>query len=302
MSINKGYIYMFLSSTSFATMAIQVKIISDDLAPMQIAFWRSLIVTLAVVILMYWRPKPLNVLFNNDGDISLNLMSALSSIFTRPILLLRGILGASALLLYFQAISEIHVSEAVMLGYTYPIFVAILSVLILKERLTLSLFFYLLLALSGVFLINKDDFLSINSENFQHAKLYALASAFFIAGAKITIKKAGETFAPWIIVFAFTFLSCIVSFPFLINNFTPITFKIVLFIVGISISTFFGQFFMTYGIRFVSASKASIIALSTIVFTTLLSIIILSKIPEWTSIIGGLLIFTSGILISSKKN
>ncbi len=297
MDRKKGYLFLFLSTLNFGGMAILVKSLSSDLSPYQIAFWRSLIVFITILILLKWRPTSLNSFFHGINPSKPGHFREIALIFKEPILILRGLFGAFALVFYYSAISLIHVSEAVMISYSFPVFTVIFSFFFLKESLRVSSILYILMAVAGVVFITKPTL-----ESFNQGELYGILTAFFMAAAIITIKKANNHYPPWLIVFAFMFFSLVLTSYEMITQFTPLTLSMFGIIMGISITTFFGQFYLTYGLKYIEATTGSIIILLTVVNVTLLSIIFLSEFPDVYSLIGGMFILFASIKLTLKKS
>ncbi|MDH5680717.1 MAG: DMT family transporter [Spirochaetota bacterium] len=291
-----GYLYMFLSTVSFAFMAVFVKSLSPSMPSHEIAFWRSFIVSGLIVIFLFWRPAVLKPLYASSNPKSEKGIRSLIHIFTRPILLFRGILGAIALFLYFEAISQISVSEAIMLLYTAPVFTAIFSFLFLKEPFQLSTLLFLLLAMIGVSLITKPSFQTIET-----GKIYALLAAVFVAASTITVKKAGETYSSWVIVLAFTLVSTLLPLPHLIYASMTISISLLTLILAVSVTTLLGQLFMTHSFRYLDATTGSVLFLLTIVNGTILGYMFLGESLDIYSLIGGSLIIISGVKIGLSR-
>ncbi len=296
MDRKKGYLFLFLSTLNFGVMAILVKTAADDISPLQIAFWRSFIVFVTILILLKWRPTSLNSFFHGMDPSKHGKFREISLIFKEPVLILRGLFGAIALVFYFSAISLIQVSEAVMISYSFPVFTVIFSFLFLKESLKVSSIFYILIAVVGVALITRPTFKSFNQ-----GELYGILAALFIAMAVITIKKANH-YPSWLIVFSFMFFSLILTSYDMITQFTPLTPSMFGVIMGISITTFFGQFYLTYGLKFLDTTTGSVIILLTVVNVTLLSMVFLSEFPDVYSLMGGFFILLAGIQLTLNKS
>ncbi len=274
---------MIFSTVQFSLMAVMVKFISDEMSSIQIVFWRSILVTIAVLIILKLR--------------SVNgLKNTLFLIVKEPILLIRGIAGSIALLLYFEAISQIKLSEAVMLVYTFPIFTSIFSIMFLKERFSFSLLLYLILAVSGIALITKPSLNTINT-----GMLYGILAAIFAGGAIVAVKKARERHPSLIITLSFSALSSLAPLPSLIGEYTPLSNKVILFILGITITALLAQITMTYAYKFIKASTGSVISMLTVVMAVIFDFIIFDKLSDMYSLIGGLLIIFSGIRLALGK-
>jgi drug/metabolite transporter (DMT)-like permease len=75
----------------------------------------------------------------------------------RKLLFYRGISGATSMILFFSALHFMAIGTAVTLRYTAPLFVALLSVWVLKEKIKGIQWFFFLLAFGGVVTIKGFD-------------------------------------------------------------------------------------------------------------------------------------------------
>ena len=131
-----GAWWMVLAAASFGLMGVFVKLASATLGTVELVFWRT---AFAVVVL---------------GGAALLRRQR----FATPLLgqhLKRGLLGYVSLLCYFYAISHLPLATAVTLNYTSPLFLALLSVLLLRERLPRSAWLAIVLGFAGVALLLK---------------------------------------------------------------------------------------------------------------------------------------------------
>ena len=105
---------MVLAIFFFSTMGLLVKLISHIPAT-QIVFFRSIVsLTMSVAMLRY---QKVSVWGNN-----------------KKYLVLRGITGSIALILYFTTLQKIPFASAVTLGFMAPVFATVLGVFIAKEK------------------------------------------------------------------------------------------------------------------------------------------------------------------------
>ena len=107
------------------------------------------------------------------------------------LLLLRGAVGASALVCFYSAVAHLPLAEATVIHQTAPLFTAVFAAWFLRERLTARVVWSLLVAFVGVVLIARPDWL--------FGRPGALPAANDANGAnarQITFKK-GASFAPF---------------------------------------------------------------------------------------------------------
>ena len=125
---------MVLAAASFGAMGVFVKLAAVTLGTVELVFWRT---AFAVLVL---------------GGVALLRRQR----FATPLLgqhLKRGLLGYVSLLCYFYAISHLPLATAVTLNYTSPMFLALLSVLLLGERLPLISWSGAVLLLAAVLVV-----------------------------------------------------------------------------------------------------------------------------------------------------
>ena len=107
-------------------------------------------------------------------------------------LYLRAILNAASVILFFYSVQYSTVTNANILNMSYPIFVAVSSMLVLKEKITLKIGICLLLSLTGSFII-----ISPSEFNVNYGDVFGFLSAI-VGGLAITdlkyIRKTDDTF------------------------------------------------------------------------------------------------------------
>jgi drug/metabolite transporter (DMT)-like permease len=106
---------MVLSTLFFAIMSTIVKYLSD-FGSFQLVFFRSLGTLIFSTSFLIYRKIPF---WGNQ----------------KKLLILRGLTGASSMILFFMALHFMTLGSAVTLRYTAPLFVALLSVLFLSEKI-----------------------------------------------------------------------------------------------------------------------------------------------------------------------
>ncbi|MFW5760678.1 MAG: EamA family transporter, partial [Cyclobacteriaceae bacterium] len=112
MFFSKGIRYMLLATFVFSSMNVCVKLV-PHLPPVEIVFFRSLI----SLVLSYSFLKSQKEF--SWGNNKLNLI-------------MRGIFGAIALILYFKTLQHIPLASAVTIQFLAPIFTAIMGIFLVK--------------------------------------------------------------------------------------------------------------------------------------------------------------------------
>ena len=127
----RGVGVIVLASLLFGAMTVCVRSVAQEMAPLQVTFWRFFGSTLLLLL--------------GSGWTSLRPAAA-----PMRVLILRGLLGAAAISLWFTGIRDIGAATATLLHSTYPLWATLLSVLVLGERFGWSIGVALGLNLVGI--------------------------------------------------------------------------------------------------------------------------------------------------------
>lgn len=211
------------------------------------------------------------------------------------LLFVRGASGFTALGLSFYVTSQIPLGNAAILNHTSTLFVALLSVIFLKEKVGAKLIIYILCALLGAGLIVKPDLYGMNTPG-----LLGLASGFFAAIAYISIKELHKKESFYTMVFNFSLISSAGALLFLRDFILP-SFADMLLLIGVGLCGTIAQLLMTYSYKFTDASIVSPYAFSGVLFSFGWGILFWNEIPDRWSAVGALLIIACGIGIMRIK-
>jgi drug/metabolite transporter (DMT)-like permease len=264
---------MIGAALSFGFMALFVKLASHTLSFIEVVFFRSLLGSIAIGA-MLWKEKA-------------------SWIGKNPkILAFRGIFGFLALSTHFYAIGELKLGTAVMLNYTAPIFVVILARIFLKERTARGVKFAILTSFLGLYLLAAPQF-----EAKPFAILMGIISGIFAATAYIFIRSSSEEDSPYTIIFYFTAVSTIGTIPLLSSHFVWPNIIEWLWLLGLSVGSFFGQVGLTKSIQTAPVSFVLPFSYLTPVFAAILGAFLLKEYLSFQAMIGGIIIIGSGVAI-----
>lgn len=276
---NRGIILILLSALFFALMAATVKFLKDIPTAEKI-FFRNL---LGLIIAFYMIKK-------NNGSLLGN---------NKKLLLLRSVFGLLGVAAYFYSLTKLPLADTVILNKMSPFFVLILSFIFLKEKISKLQTISLVLAVIGAFFVIKPEF---DVEIIPY--IIALCSSLFAGSAYTVIRHLRNYDSPETIVFYFTSLSTVTMIPFMLAGqfvVPSLTQLVGLLFLGAFATT--AQFLMTYAYRYAPAGELSIYTYTNIIFSTIIGFVIWIEVPDYMSIVGGLLIITAGIFnyFSNKK-
>jgi drug/metabolite transporter (DMT)-like permease len=112
--------------------------------------------------------------------------------------LLRGIFGGGAVLLYFTAVSHAGAGVGTLLNYTYPLW-AQLFAFVLGEKVRLENWFFLALALAGMYLI-----VSPGTHELGLGEIAGMVSGLLAGASVLCVKKLRETDGEQTIIVSFS--------------------------------------------------------------------------------------------------
>jgi len=194
-SMDRGVLFMLLSALISALNGAVAKILGDDLSALEIVFFRNLIGVAIILVMLHHTPPVLN-----GGKIHL--------------LLLRGLFGFSAMILFFYTITVIPLGEAITLNKTSPLFVSIFAFFLMKEHLNTRGITALIVGFVGVILISNPSNMSMGYEHF-----LGLLGGFFAAAAYTTIKTIRAFYDTRVIVLSFMGIGTLI--PLLLFTVAP---------------------------------------------------------------------------------
>lgn len=280
---NKGILFILMAAFFFALMSLFVKL-AGDLPSMEKAFFRNIVALFFAGFILCKNRIPVKV---PEGD--------------RIFLFLRAFCGTVGLICNFYAIDHLHIADANMLNKMSPFFAIIASYFILKEKVAPYQAICVISAFIGTLFILRPGFDSM-------VTFPALVGLLGGVGAGIAYTMVrvlgGHGVKGPVIVFAFSLFSTIVTLPFLILDFTPMSGQQLLFLLLAGLAASGGQFSVTAAYTHAPAKDISIFDYMQIVFSSLMGILVLQEVPVFLSIIGYVIIIGSSLamfLIRRKK-
>lgn len=274
----QGIIAITISALGFAGMNFFVRL-SEDLPSMQKVLFRNA-VSLVVSFIMLMR----------DGD-TYRGMDGKSWL----LLFLRSLFGGVSIFAFFYAIDHMVISDATMLNNMSSFFTLTFSFIFLKEKISWKQAVLILGAFLGSLFIVKPQ--GIGTEDFFPA-LMGLLSGIGTGVAMTSLRALGKRGVKGPkIIFAFSLFSLLITLPFAIPVFEPMTFEQVLCLLLAGACATVGQFGVTIGYRLAPGREISIYEYTNVIFSALLGFVFLGQIPDRYSIMGYIIIFAMAFLM-----
>lgn len=205
---------------------------------------------------------------------------------------LRALLAAGATWLFISSLAELPLAEATSIIFVAPIFVAALSMLLLKQRVGSSRSIAVCVGFIGVLIV-----LQPGSETLQMASLFAVAAAFLNALVMISARWIDQNDGFWTMTFFMTlFYSLICAFTLVTEWPTARSTDIALFI-GMAIAGTLGIALISHAFRIADATTVAPFDYTALIWATVLGWIVWGNTPGLAVYIGAIVIIASGVFL-----
>ena len=266
-----GLTWIVVAGLNFVGFVVLIKYVGSDLPPVQAAFIRYLFGLIVV----------LPLIFRNGVHI----------FSTKHIHLhvLRGIIQAMAVMLWFYAVTKLPIAEVTALGFVSPIFVVFGAVFFLREQLTKPRIAAIVLGLVGIFVILRPGFGVINS-----GSIAMLIAAPLFAATKVLTKflvkhDSGSTMVGYLSIFA----ALAMAMP-AISGWTQPSGVNLLLLSGTALFATIAHLCMAKGLALVDLTVSQPIDFLQLVWTTLIGVMLFSE-PSviWVWVGGGIVVLSA---------
>ncbi len=270
--------WMLVAATLFALMGVLVKQASAHFSSPELVFYRSVFGLVAIWLGIVWQRR-----------------RWFAPLVTQHLIthFWRGLAGFTALVLFFYALAHLPLATAVTLNYTAPLFLAVLSVVWLREQPGRGLVLAVLLGFGGIVLLLRPQ---LQADTWLPA-LAGLVSGLLAAVAYVNIKRLGKLGEPeWRVVFYFTLLATLGGGAWmLLVGFHAPRLADMPMLVGIGISATLAQLALTRAYHRGRTLTVGALAYSTVVFSALYGVLWFDERLPMIAWLGIALIVAAGI-------
>ena len=273
-----GLWYLLLSTLSFQTMNGAVRHLSAEMHPFEIAFFRSVFGVVA-----------LTPVFVRSG---------LAPLRTKRFGMhfVRGILGVVSLLTFFYALKLMPLAKISALFFSTPLFVTILAVIFLGEKIRARRITALLVGFAGMLVI-----IPPGPDALDTGALIVLASAVFSASSMICTKSlvrtdSGVTTALYngIIITPFALVAALFFWT------TP-TWHQILWLAGLGIIGTLGHLAVNQAFKEAEVSAVMPAEFTKLIWAALIGYFAFGEIPTANTWVGGAMIFSAVTYIAIRE-
>jgi drug/metabolite transporter (DMT)-like permease len=204
--------------------------------------------------------------------------------------------GIIALIAIVVALRELPLAVVVSLSYAAPLFITILSIFLLGEKVGIFRWIAVLIGFVGVLVISEPGFNEVNY-------LYILPIIFCIGMAfvTITIRKLSTSEPVWLISIFFTLTITFVSlftipFGWVLPNFKDF---ILLALIGVTGGG--ANLLLTQSYKLSEVSLVAPLKYLSLIFAILFGYLIWDEIPSYKNLVGAALVITASLIILRRE-
>jgi len=273
----RGMLAAMAAFFMFTVMNVFAKLLSARHSVIEIAFYRNLIACMPFLILVFVLGK-----------------REILVIRSKPSLVgLRAVLGALSLVTTFAAFSLMPMAETTVLLFTSSLFIPVLGVVFLGERVGPYRWAAVVVGFAGVVIMaSPDGYMSMLGIT------VAIAAALMHATLQIVLRYLGRYERPETITFYFLVIGTLITaLPLPLVAVTPTLAEVPL-LFGVGLSGALAQWMLSIAFRNAPAAVVTVFNYSGIVWATLFGWLIWNDWPLPAVLIGaGVVIASNGLII-----
>ena len=270
----KGIFFITLSALSFAFMNAFVRL-SGDLPSVQKSFFRNLVAFFIALIMIIRSKDGFKI---EKGNLKY--------------MILRATFGTVGILCNFYAVDHLVLSDASMLNKMSPFFVIIFSFLLLKEKMSPAQALAVAGAFIGSLFVIKPTFTNMALVPSLIGLCGGICAGIAYAMVRILGQRGQKGSS---VVIFFSGFSCVVTLPYLLLDFHPMSGLQILTLLGAGLAAAGGQFSITAAYQKAPAKEISVFDYSQVIFAAILGFVFLDQIPDALSITGYVIIIGSAV-------
>ena len=211
--------------------------------------------------------------------------------------LARSIINVPMMILGFAALMYIPLEQIKAIGFLSPIIVVILSVIILKEKIFLIRILALLIGFIGVIIILRPGIIEINIGAYM-----VLISGLMWSTVIIITKFMSKEDSPMtILTFQYTFVS-LFTLPLALIFWTNPSYESLLYTFLSAIVGTILHLCINTSYRLADLSVIQPVWFTQLIFASAFGFIIFGEIPDGWTWAGGILVFSSVLIITYREN
>jgi len=274
----KGMAWMLASTLVFSVMHLLIRLVSDELHPLVIIFYRNLfgVVVLMPVVLRY--------------GIGVMKTSRPGMMFTR------SVFNLISMALFFWALTISPLAQVTALSFTFPIFLAILALLFLGEKVGPRRWLAILAGFGGAVIVVRPGL-----QDLALGDVLTLISAVTWAVTMLLIKLLSRTESSLTVTIYMMLSMLVLSVPtaILFWSWPSLETLGLLFLLG-AVGTA-GQWMLTEALRLADTSVVTPVDYSRLIWAAATGYLFFGETPDWGVWVGGVVIALSASYIVYRE-
>ncbi|MDP6427046.1 MAG: DMT family transporter [Rhodospirillales bacterium] len=270
---------MMLAFTILITgMVVAIRFLAENLHPLEIAFFRNLFGLVALVPLV--------------------VRNGVQPLKTRKIGLigLRGVLNAASLMLFFLAVTLVPVAEIAAYSFTTPLFVTVMAVLFLQERMGTRRWAGLFLGFLGAMVVLRPGAGAISV-----GAIYALGSAAFWALTIVVIKILSRSEASVTITFYGVLILIPITFAAALPFWKWPSAEELLWMALLGTAWITAQLCLTQALKYADAGLVMPFDFAKLIWAAIAGFIFFTEVPSVWTWIGSGIIFAAATYVAYRE-
>jgi drug/metabolite transporter (DMT)-like permease len=273
-----GFLYMFLSVCTFSVMDLLVKW-SSDYPTGEVLFFRGFFGLLPTYFLI---PK--------------NKLKTFYATKRSKEHLFRCLMGLMALIAIVIALRELPLAVVVSLSYAAPLFITVLSIFLLSEKVGVFRWLAVLIGFIGVIIIAEPGFKGMNYFYFLPL-IFCIGMAF----VTITIRKLSTTEPIWLISIFFTITISIAGLATIPVGWIMPNFQDFILLALIGVTGGSANLFLTQSYKLSEVSLVAPLKYLALIFAITFGYLIWDEIPTVKTLIGASLVVLASLIIFKRE-
>ena len=268
-----------IGATFFGSfMGAGVKLLSEDLHPIIICFYRCL---MGLIIITPF--------------VARNNFQALKTTNMR-LQIFRALINIISMICWFSAIGMMHFEKATALGFTTPLFTTILAVLVLGEVIRFHRTAALLLGFIGILIIIRPGYVP-----FEFGTILMLIASFSFSFVLIFVKKLSASDTSLTIIFYHLLYMTPVFFVLSLFYWQTVTLDQVIIFSMMGASGLLSHWCLAQAFKLSDTTIVMPLQFTKLIWASLIGLFIFAEKPDIWTWVGGIIIFISVIYITYRE-
>ena len=259
-------------------MGAGVKLLSNDLHPIIICFYRCL---MGLIIITPF--------------VARNNFKALQTDNMR-LQIFRALINIISMICWFSAIGMMHFEKATALGFTTPLFTTVLAVLILGEVIRFHRTAALLLGFVGILIIIRPGYMP-----FEFGTILMLIASFSFSFVLIFVKKLSATDSSLTIIFYHLLYMTPAFFILSLFYWQSISFNQLVIFSLMGSSGLLSHWCLAQAFKMSDTTFVMPLQFTKLIWASLIGLFIFAEQPDIWTWVGGVIIFISVVYITYRE-